>query len=207
MSLAEELALREDQVPPEPLALFAQWYEAAVQTPIPEPSAMTLATATPDGIPDARIVLLRGFDERGFAFYTNYESRKAAELAVNPRAALVFYWATFPRQVRIEGHVEKVSAAESDAYFRSRPLGHCLGAIASPQSQAIPSREFLEERLHALVQRYLATEDVPRPAHWGGYRVVPEQIEFWQGRANRLHDRLRYRRTGPQAWALERLAP
>jgi pyridoxamine 5'-phosphate oxidase len=207
MSLSDELTLRDDQVPADPLVLFSQWYEAAAQTTVPEPGAMTLATATANGIPAARVVLLRGFDERGFVFYTNYESRKAAELAENPRAALVFYWPSFPRQVRIEGRVERVSAEESDAYFRSRPLGHCLGAIASPQSQVIASRQFLEERLHELLQRYRTREEVPRPEFWGGYRVVAAQIEFWQGRDNRLHDRLRYRRAGEQGWELERLAP
>jgi pyridoxamine 5'-phosphate oxidase len=202
-----ELSLREDQVPPEPLALFAEWYSAAVQTPMTEPGAMTLATATAGGAPDGRVVLLRGFDERGFVFFTNYASRKAAELAENPRAVLVFYWPPFPRQVRIEGGVEKVTAQESDVYFHSRPLGHCLSTLVSSQSQVVPSRQYLEERLAELNQRYDKASAVPRPEHWGGYRVRPEQIEFWQGRANRLHDRLRYRRGGAQEWILERLAP
>jgi pyridoxamine 5'-phosphate oxidase len=200
---ADELFLHEDQVPADPLVLFQQWYDAAAATELPEPGAMTLATATAAGVPDARIVLLRGFDERGFAFYTNYESRKAAELAENPRAALVFYWHPLARQVRIEGRVEKVTPAESDAYFRTRPLGHCLSAIASPQSRVIVGRADLQRRLQEVNERHAGQVEVPRPDSWGGYR---EQIEFWQGRVNRLHDRLRYRRQAA-AWLLERLAP
>jgi pyridoxamine 5'-phosphate oxidase len=200
------LVLLEADAPANPLVLFAQWYHDAESAQLPEPSAMTLATATVDGIPDARIVLMRGFDERGFAFYTNYQSRKAAELMQNPRAALVFHWTTLMRQVRVEGRVETVSAAESDAYFRSRPFGHRLGALASPQSQVIPDRQFLEERLQKLTDEHPEDADVARPPHWGGYRVAPHTIEFWQGRANRLHDRLRYRRS-KDSWTIERLAP
>jgi pyridoxamine 5'-phosphate oxidase len=198
--------LLETTAPANPLALFAQWYLDAESAEMPEPSAMTLATATADGIPDARIVLMRGFDERGFAFYTNYQSRKAEEILENPRAALVFLWTPLKRQVRIEGRVELVSAAESDAYFKTRPFGHRLGALASPQSQVIPDRQFLEECLQSLMAEYTEGDDVPRPQHWGGYRVIPEAIEFWQGRENRLHDRLRYRKIG-DSWIIERLAP
>src|SRR6266852_7685674 len=169
----QPLVLLEADAPANPLALFAQWYLDAEAAELPEPSAMTLATATVDGIPAARIVLMRGFDERGFAFYTNYQSRKAAELMQNPRAALVFHWATLMRQIRVEGRVETVSAGESDAYFRSRPFGHRLGALVSPQSQVIPDRQFLEDRLQKLSQQYAEDCDVPRPPHWGGYRVVP----------------------------------
>jgi len=167
---------------------------------------MTLATVGADGAPSARMVLMRGFDERGFVFYTNYQSRKAGELAANPRAALVLYWAQLERQIRVEGAVEAVSADESDAYFRTRPFGHKLGAHASPQSQVIADRAFLEARLQQLLEQFGEEDDVPRPAHWGGYRVVPHTIEFWQGKKNRLHDRLRYRRAG-EGWLIERLAP
>ena len=204
MSLTDEASLREDRVPASPFPLFREWYDQATQVVRPEPGAMTLATATADGAPSARVVLLRGIDERGFVFFTNYDSRKGAELAENPRAALVFYWAPQERQVRVEGRVERVAAAESDAYFRARPFGHRLGALASPQSQVVASREVLEERLQAFMQQH--PDDVPRPEWWGGYRVVPAAVEFWQGRLNRLHDRLRYRRNG-EAWVIERLAP
>ena len=206
MSIAAPLALLEEDLPPNPLTLFTHWYLAAEAAELLEPAAMTLATASADGIPDARMVLLRGFDERGFVFYTNYVSNKAQQLAQNPQAALVFHWAPLLRQIRIGGRVEKVSAAESDAYFHSRPFGHQLGALTSPQSQLIPNRDFLEERLHALEQQYPPGSAIPRPENWGGYRVLPHTIEFWQGRDNRLHDRLRYRLESDR-WIVERLAP
>jgi pyridoxamine 5'-phosphate oxidase len=206
MSPTSQLVLLESEVPADPLALFARWYLDAESAQLIEPSAMTLATATADGRPDARMVLLRGFDERGFNFYTNYQSRKAGELAQNPRAALVLYWAALMRQIRIEGTVEKLAPEESDAYFRTRPIGNQLGAWASPQSQVIEGRSFLDERLQLLEAQHGAGQEVPRPPHWGGYRVIPQVIEFWQGRANRLHDRLRYRKAG-DGWVIERLAP
>lgn len=200
------LILLEADAPANPFVLFARWYLDAETASLPEPTAMTLATATVDGVPSARMVLMRGFDERGFMFYTNYQSRKADELMQNPLAALVFHWAPLMRQIRVEGRVEVATAAESDAYFRSRPVGHQLGALASPQSQLIPDRKFLEDRLKILSEEFEGTDEVKRPAHWGGYRVIPHTIEFWQGRANRLHDRLRYRRVD-EGWVIERLAP
>ncbi|MCI0681171.1 MAG: pyridoxamine 5'-phosphate oxidase [Gemmataceae bacterium] len=205
-----DLPRLDDVVPPAtPWPLFTRWYAdaEALQLPDPEPAAMTLATVGADGAPSARIVLVRGWDERGFVFYTNYESRKAADLAADSRAALVFYWPECKRQIRIEGTAERVSAAESDAYFQSRPRGHRLSALISPQSAVIPDRQFLEDRMAALERQFAGRDDIPRPPHWGGFRVKPDMIEFWQGRDNRLHDRLRYRRLPDGSWTCERLAP
>ena len=198
-------ALAEADVDADPVVQFGRWFEQAEQAGLLEPHAMTLATATPDGRPSARMVLLRGFDERGFCFYTNYESRKAAELAANPRAALVFWWGELERQVRIEGPVAPTSRSESEAYFHSRPPGSQLSAAASPQSRVIDGRAILERRVAELATGSVGGQ-VPLPEFWGGYRLTHEVVEFWQGRPNRLHDRLRYRRAG-DAWRIERLAP
>ena len=198
--------LTEADLDPDPFVQFQQWLDAAIAANLIEPTAMTLATATPEGRPSARMVLLRGFDEQGFVFYTNNDSRKGAELAANPWAALVFYWGALERQVRVEGAVEPVSAAESDAYFATRHPGSRLGAWASPQSRPIPDRAVLEQRLAELEAQY-PDGQIPRPPHWGGYRVTPASLEFWQGRPNRLHDRLRYRRQPDGLWLVERLAP
>lgn len=197
--------LEEAQAPDEPLALFRHWFEEALRAELTEPNAMVLATVDASGRPSARVMLLKDFDEAGFVFYTNYESRKGKELAQNPWAALVFWWAELMRQVRIEGRVEKVPAEESDAYFQTRPRESQLGAWASPQSQVVPDRATLEQRVAEWARQFNGRK-IPRPPHWGGYRVVPEVIEFWQGRSGRLHDRLRYRRT-TQGWVRERLAP
>jgi pyridoxamine 5'-phosphate oxidase len=198
--------LSEADVDPNPLRQFQRWFEQALSAQLLEPNAMTLATATQAGKPSARVVLLKGFDERGFVFYTNYESQKGQELAQNPWAALVFWWTGLERQVRIEGQVEKVSAQESDHYFHSRPPGSRLGAWVSDQSRVIESREVLEHRLEALKTQY-QSQEIPRPPHWGGYRVIPTSIEFWQGRPNRLHDRLHYGQRQDGSWQIERLSP
>lgn len=192
----------------DPVAQFRRWLEEAVDAELPEPNAMTLATVSAEGRPDARIVLLKGVDRRGFVFYTNYESRKGQELARHPWATLVFLWTELERQVRITGCVERVPEDESTEYFHSRPRGSQLGAWASPQSSVIESRGVLEANLAEVEARYDGRE-VPRPPHWGGYVVQPVEVEFWQGRPNRLHDRLRYQRAAPAegSWHLERLAP
>jgi pyridoxamine 5'-phosphate oxidase len=198
-------ALDENTVDRNPLGLFQRWLDEAIAAGIHLPEAMTLATATAAGKPSARLVLLKQVDERGFVFFTNYNSPKARDLDSNARAALVFYWPQFERQVRVEGKVERTSAAESDAYFKTRPRASQIGALASPQSEVIASREFLEQQAGELEKRYEGRE-VDRAPHWGGYRLRPERIEFWKGRPSRLHDRILYERQG-DTWIIERLAP
>lgn len=198
--------LSEADADADPFAQFGRWFAEALRADLREPNAMTVATATPEGVPSARIVLLKGWDERGFAFYTNYEGQKGREIAANPAVALVFYWPELERQVRIVGDVARTSAAESDAYFASRPLGSRLGAMVSRQSTVIPDRATLEARLLQLEAEYREAAP-PRPDFWGGYRVAPHHFEFWQGRPNRLHDRLSYQRDEDGAWAIERLSP
>jgi pyridoxamine 5'-phosphate oxidase len=200
------LELHEADLLPDPIALAQRWFADAQAAEIEQHDAMTLASATPDGRPSARAVLLKGIDARGFAFFTNYESRKARELDANPYAALVLLWVPLQRQLRATGRVERLSDEESDAYFATRPRGSQLGAWASPQSRPLPERAQLEERWAVLDARY-GGGVVPRPPHWGGYRVVPDEIEVWQGRANRLHDRFAYVRSQDGGWTHQRLAP
>ncbi|MCA8179768.1 pyridoxamine 5'-phosphate oxidase [Burkholderia vietnamiensis] len=200
-------SLDEADAAPDPFVQFDRWFKEALAAKLPEPNTMTVATVGDDGRPSARILLIKAVDERGFVFFTNYESRKGHDLAANPHAALLFYWIELERQVRIEGRIEKTSADESDRYFASRPLGSRIGAWASEQSTVIDSRATLEAREKEVAARY--GENPPRPPHWGGYRLVPDAIEFWQGRPSRLHDRLLYTRDDAAAtgWSISRLAP
>jgi pyridoxamine 5'-phosphate oxidase len=190
----------------DPFQQFHAWFQAALSAQILEPNAMTLATTTADGKPSARVVLLKDFDLRGFVFYTNYESLKAQQLSENPHAAIVFWWGELERQIRIEGRVEKVSPDESDRYFHSRPIASQIGAWASNQSRVVASRDILENKQTELEKEY-QNKEIPRPPHWGGFRVIPSLIEFWQGRPSRLHDRLRYSLQDDGSWLRERLEP
>ena len=197
--------LDESNVSPDPITEFARWFEEAVKAEVQEPNAMTLASVGPDGAPSARIVLLKGFDERGFVFFTDYRSQKGIELKQNPRAALVLYWPELERQVRITGAAALIERRESEAYFRTRPRGSRISAWVSHQSQVIAGRKVLEERVPELERKYPG-DDVPLPPYWGGLRLAPATIEFWQGRTSRLHDRIRYTRSA-DTWRIERLSP
>ena len=200
-------ALERRDLHADPIEQFRTWIDAAIADGLPEPNAVVVATVDPDGRPDARVVLLKAYDERGFVFYTNYESAKGRQLAERPHAALVFNWLAHERQVRIRGAVTRISREETATYFHSRPRGSQLGAWASPQSSVLPDRTPLEARKAALEAAYAKTEDVvPVPPHWGGFRVAAEEVEFWQGRSSRLHDRFRYTRA-TDGWAVDRLAP
>jgi pyridoxamine 5'-phosphate oxidase len=202
----ERATLDETSVAPEPYAQFGVWLEEALREPgLLEPNAMTVATVGADGRPSARVVLLRGVDDRGFVFFTNYESRKGVELELHPAAALLFFWPNLERQVRVEGSVARLGAAESDAYFARRPRGHRLSAWASPQSRVVAGRAELESEMRAAEERF-AELDVTRPAYWGGFRLAAERFEFWQGRRNRVHDRIAYERSAG-TWRILRLAP
>lgn len=191
---------------PDPIKQFSIWFTAAIEAQIRDVNAMSLATASPEGKPTVRIVLLKGFDQDGFVFFTNYESEKGRQLTANPEAALAFYWIELDRQVRINGRVERTSRQESESYFHSRPIGSQLGAWASRQSETIDARRVLDARMAEVTERFEG-KAVPLPPHWGGYRLKPERIEFWQGRSNRLHDRFRYSRGNNGNWSIDRLSP
>jgi pyridoxamine 5'-phosphate oxidase len=198
--------LHETEIERDPIRQFQLWFDEAIAAKLPMPDAMSLATVTPDGRPTARMVLLKQVDADGFVFFTNYNSNKAKQLEINPYAALVFYWSQFERQVRIEGKVSKTAAEESAAYFATRPRESQIGAWASPQSEVISAREVLEQRAHELAEQY-CDRDIDCPAHWGGFRLVPDRIEFWKGRAGRLHDRILYELQPDESWTIKRLAP
>ena len=199
-------SLLETDIAADPFTQFNHWWDDAVKSELDEVNAMTLATVSLTGLPAARIVLLKSFSDAGFVFFTNYNSHKGIELEENPQACLVFFWKELERQVRITGNVEKVTASESDAYFNSRPAGSRLGAWASPQSSVITSREIVEKNIEKFEEQFAGNE-ITRPPHWGGYTVIPAVIEFWQGRPNRLHDRLQYSKMQDGSWKIERLAP
>lgn len=199
--------LEEAEVAADAIGQFKVWWQEAIASELEEVNAMTLATATREGIPSARIVLLKSFDEKGFLFFTNYDSAKGRTLAQNPRAELVFFWRELQRQVRINGTVKKAATQDSDEYFQSRPVGSRIGAMSSPQSQVIPSREVLEQKVAENLAKFEQAVVIPRPDNWGGYVVEPLEIEFWQGRSSRLHDRIRYTKEGNGNWKIERLAP
>ncbi|MEO7166129.1 MAG: pyridoxamine 5'-phosphate oxidase [Spartobacteria bacterium] len=203
----ETQGLRRADLHHDPIEQFGTWFSTAVNSALPDANAISLATAAPDGTPSVRIVLLKGFDQRGFVFFTNYESGKGRELEANPQAAFAVYWVQLERQIRVAGRAEKTSREESQAYFHARPRGSQLGAWVSHQSEVIDARRILEARHAEMTERFADEKEIELPPHWGGYRIVPTTIEFWQGRANRLHDRFRYTRQKDESWTLERLAP
>ncbi len=203
----ETQGLRRAELHPDPIEQFATWFSTAINSSLPDANAMALATATADGKPSARVVLLKEFDQRGFVFFTNYESKKGHELEANPEAAFVIYWMQLERQIRVTGRAERTSHEESEVYFHERPRGSQLGAWVSRQSEVIDARRILDARLAEMEERFAGSGTIELPPHWGGYRIVPATIEFWQGRANRLHDRFRYTREKDGAWTIERLAP